>query len=152
MDNEKVSRRKFILDAGKTALAAALTSQMMGFEARASSGKPPLPMTPIVLDLTNQEYAELANVGKAMKIPNPHDAKKPIIVTRVSETDVAAFSSKCTHLGCEVKLPENNVIDCPCHHSKFNLSGKVIRGPAGKDLPAFSATLQGTTVTIKDMT
>jgi Rieske Fe-S protein len=151
MHNSKVTRRKFMVDAGKTALIAALTSQIMGFEAKASSGKPPLPMQPITLDLGKNEYAALAKVGGAMKIPNPHDAKKPIIVSRISETEVVAFSSKCTHFGCEVSLPENNIIDCHCHGSKFDAGGKVIHGPANKPLMAFAASLSGSTITIKDM-
>lgn len=151
MENNKVTRRKFIVDAGKTALVAALSSQVLGFEASASSGKPPLPMQPITLDLTKQEYAALAKVGGAMKIPAPQNAEKPIIVSRISETEVAAFSSKCTHFGCEVPIPENNVITCQCHGSKFDAGGKVIHGPASKPLKPFAATLSGTTITIKDM-
>lgn len=151
MENGKVTRRKFMVDAGKTALVAALTSQVLGFEARASSGKPPLPMQPITLDMGKNEYAALAKVGGAMKIPNPLDAKKPIIVSRISETEVAAFSSKCTHFGCEVPIPENNVITCQCHGSKFDAGGKVINGPASKPLQAFAASLSGMTITIKDM-
>jgi Rieske Fe-S protein len=150
MENTKVTRRKFMVDAGKTALLAALTSQVLGFEARASSGKAPLPIQPITLDLTKQEYAALTKAGGAMKIPNPQDAKKPIIVSRISETEVAAFSSKCTHFGCEVPLPQNNVITCQCHGSKFDAGGNVIHGPANKPLRAFAASLSGTTITIKD--
>jgi Rieske Fe-S protein len=150
MENNRVTRRKFMVDAGKTALVAALTSQVLSFEARASSGKAPLPMQPITLDLTKQEYTALTKVGGAMKIPDPHDAHKPIIVSRISETDVAAFSSKCTHFGCEVPLPENNSITCACHGSKFDAGGKLIQGPANKPLKAFTATLSGTTINIKD--
>jgi Rieske Fe-S protein len=151
MQNGKVTRRKFMVDAGKTALLAAIASQVMGVEAYASSAKPPLPMQPITLDLTKQEYAALTKVGGAIKIPDPHDAKKPIIASRISETEVAAFSSKCTHFGCEVPLPENNVITCQCHGSKFDAGGKVIHGPASKELKAFSASLSGMAITIKDM-
>jgi Rieske Fe-S protein len=151
MENLKVTRRKFMVDAGKTALMAALTSQVMGFEVQASSGKPPVPMQPITLDLGKPEYGALGKAGGAMKIPNPHDAKKPIIVSRISETEVAAYSSKCTHFGCEVPLPENNVITCQCHGSKFDAGGKVIHGPANKPLMAFAASLSGSVITIKDM-
>ena len=43
--------------------------------------------------------------------------------------------STCTHLGCELEY--NNAersFDCPCHGSRFNYDGKVIEGPAHKDL------------------
>ena len=41
----------------------------------------------------------------------------------------------CPHLGC--KLLYNSVEktwDCPCHGSRFDLSGKVISGPANRDI------------------
>lgn len=43
--------------------------------------------------------------------------------------------STCTHLGCELEY--NNAersFDCPCHGSRFNFDGKVLEGPATKDL------------------
>ena len=151
MDQNKLSRREFIRNVGTTALAAAIVSPVIGFQANASSGKPPLPMTPIMLDITKPDNDSLTKVGGAKKIPNPHDKHKPIIVRRTSETTVAAFSSKCTHFGCEVGLPENNVVLCPCHGSKFDAAGKVTHGPAKKDLKTFSAVLEGSIITIKDM-
>jgi Rieske Fe-S protein len=151
MDHNDITRREFIKKAGASALAAAIVSPVFGFEADASSGKPALPMQPIILDITKPDYTALAKINGALKIPNPHDKKKPIIVCRTSETAVTAFSSKCTHFGCEVGLPENNTITCPCHGSKFDATGKVIHGPARKNLPAFSAVLEGTNITIKDM-
>jgi|WetSurMetagenome_2_1015567.scaffolds.fasta_scaffold00396_12 Rieske Fe-S protein len=149
--SHSISRRDFLKKTGTTALAAAMAGPLVGMEADAASGKPPLPMQPITLDLSDANYTVLAKAGGAVKIPNPHDAKKPIIVSRVSDGEAAAFSSKCTHLGCEVPLPENNVITCPCHGSKFDASGKVTHGPAGKNLMQFSATISGNTLTIKDI-
>ncbi len=47
---------------------------------------------------------------------------------------VYAISTVCTHLGCIVKATEKG-FDCPCHGSKFNKDGSVVRGPAPKGLP-----------------
>jgi cytochrome b6-f complex iron-sulfur subunit len=152
MKNNEVTRREFIKGVGTAALATAVVSPFLGLEAQASSGKAPLPMKPIMLDITTSAYNALAAIGGSVKITNPHDAHRPIIVIRSSQSTVMAYSSKCTHFGCELNLPVNNVIACPCHGSKFDIYGKVLKGPAGKSLMAFSAVLDGSTVTITDLT
>ena len=46
-----------------------------------------------------------------------------------------ALPRKCTHLGCKVNFhEEENLVECPCHQSRFTIDGKVIHGPAKKDL------------------
>lgn len=47
---------------------------------------------------------------------------------------IFAVSTVCTHLGCIVKATEKG-FDCPCHGSKFNKDGSVLKGPAPKALP-----------------
>jgi cytochrome b6-f complex iron-sulfur subunit len=44
-----------------------------------------------------------------------------------------AISSVCTHLGCIVAVSENG-FQCPCHGSKYDENGKVIGGPAPRNL------------------
>lgn len=46
-----------------------------------------------------------------------------------------ALSRSCTHLGCELKFdPLSKKFICPCHKSEFDLEGKVLKGPALKNL------------------
>ncbi len=47
-----------------------------------------------------------------------------------------ALSRKCTHLGCKLNyLEETDILECPCHQSKFNsTTGTVIEGPAKRPL------------------
>ena len=48
-----------------------------------------------------------------------------------TEGKVNVFAINCSHLGCSYALNTNaNTFDCPCHGSRFNLDGTVLRGPA----------------------
>lgn len=51
-----------------------------------------------------------------------------------------AVSSVCTHLGCNVKRTATG-FECPCHGSRFDENGRVVRGPAPSPLAWFSLSL-----------
>jgi Rieske Fe-S protein len=45
------------------------------------------------------------------------------------------LSAACNHLGCMVHWnAAEKSWDCPCHGSRFDKYGKVINGPANRDL------------------
>jgi cytochrome b6-f complex iron-sulfur subunit len=49
-----------------------------------------------------------------------------------------ALSRRCTHLGCTVNYREKDgLLECPCHQSRFSPEGKVLHGPAEKELPRY---------------
>jgi len=60
----------------------------------------------------------------------------------LTEEGLRALYGVCTHLGCLPKwVPTNNRFECPCHGSKFQLSGQYIEGPAPRSLDAFIANV-----------
>jgi len=63
-----------------------------------------------------------------------------------------ALSARCTHLGCTLKKVQTDLktvsgknsgveFHCPCHGSKFNVSGARIAGPAQKPMQYIQITL-----------
>ena len=64
------------------------------------------------------------------------DDDDPAVLLKVSDTDVVAFSQKCTHLGCVVYFEADaNRWHCPCHEGNFEaLTGDVISGPPTRPL------------------
>ncbi|MGK7915176.1 MAG: FAD-dependent oxidoreductase [Prochloraceae cyanobacterium] len=51
-----------------------------------------------------------------------------------------AISLTCTHQGCTVQKQADGKFLCPCHGALYDRQGKVIRGPAQRDLPRFKIT------------
>ena len=95
----------------------------------------------LVLDLNESRYHALNTVGNGLKIEITRQ-EKPLIVTRVSATQVAAFSSQCTHAGYEILLPEQGVLACSSGHGgAFDLTGRLLTGPPKSNLPSYPAQL-----------
>ncbi|HHD63353.1 MAG TPA: ubiquinol-cytochrome c reductase iron-sulfur subunit [Desulfobulbaceae bacterium] len=56
-----------------------------------------------------------------------------------------AVSRTCTHLGCRVNfLEDKQIIECPCHQSRFSPRGKVLSGPAKKNLTTLAVVTKKT--------
>jgi nitrite reductase/ring-hydroxylating ferredoxin subunit len=65
-----------------------------------------------------------------------------------------SISRECTHLGCRVNFSEEDgLLVCPCHGSRFTTVGKVIQGPALKNLSKLPVTYsrsEGYIVTLEE--
>ena len=102
----------------------------------------------ILIDLTLAANQALASPGGAQYVALGANSNG-LIVYRVSNTEVSAFSSRCTHLGCTVNLPSNGVATCPCHGSRFGTSGQVLGGPATLPLTQYAASLDADLIRIQ---
>jgi Rieske Fe-S protein len=159
MHGKRISRRKFIVEVTGGSLLAVLglplLAQAQAPQAPAEPPAPDAPPTPPApaapaapaaadmrtLDLQEAAFKDLNEAGKGVYLPLGKN-DKPLIVWRQSQTVVKAFSSKCTHKGCEVKLPKDGELKCPCHWAKFGPDGKPTRGPAKTALPEYPAELK----------
>ncbi|BAB74484.1 FAD-dependent oxidoreductase [Nostoc sp. PCC 7120 = FACHB-418] len=55
-------------------------------------------------------------------------------VFAVESGSETAISLTCTHQGCTVKKSTDGKYRCPCHGAEFAADGKVLKGPAKRDL------------------
>jgi Rieske Fe-S protein len=82
-------------------------------------------------------------LGKASGYANP------IVIARVRQDQFAALDAICTHQRCTVEYNALNLtLDCPCHGSTYEVTGTVVSGPAPRALTVFTATSDGTNLTI----
>jgi glycine/D-amino acid oxidase-like deaminating enzyme/nitrite reductase/ring-hydroxylating ferredoxin subunit len=59
-----------------------------------------------------------------------------LAVYRDHEGELHECLAACPHLGCIVQWNSGQATwDCPCHGSRFDAYGRVINGPANRDLP-----------------
>lgn len=89
------------------------------------------------------QYTDLVTGGDVNSVDEI--AKDSGAVLRRGLTKVAVYrdekgmlherSAVCPHLGCIIDWnPSEKTWDCPCHGSRFDKLGKVINGPANKEL------------------
>jgi menaquinol-cytochrome c reductase iron-sulfur subunit len=65
-------------------------------------------------------------------------------VVKQTDQQVVAFAPQCTHLGCAYHWDESHKnFLCPCHTSTFDISGKVLTGPAPRPLDRYEAKVDG---------
>jgi cytochrome b6-f complex iron-sulfur subunit len=71
------------------------------------------------------------------------------LTTNAQEFKIQALYRKCVHLGCSVPhCSKSMLFECPCHGSKYRLSGEYYGGPAPRGLDRFPVALEGDTVVV----
>ncbi len=87
--------------------------------------------------LNIDQHPPLATPGGMVAI-HPAGVRKPIIVIRAENNAFQVMSSKCPHLGCTVRWDdEQQNIVCPCHGSRFDDKGGLLKGPAKQALSQY---------------
>jgi cytochrome b6-f complex iron-sulfur subunit len=80
--------------------------------------------------------------------------KEPAIVIHTQTGQYKAFMARCTHLGCVVKYEGEGVphLNCNCHGSQFDLTGKNLNGPAPRPLVPLRVSIEGKALVISRIT
>jgi len=143
------SRRALLRGLAMTAAGAALAA-CRGSEAGAdgsTDGDAALPIAAMCganmcIDLTNPAAGALTAIGGTVIIGVPGDR---VIVLRDTDTTFVVLSDICTHAGCSVGFDVAlDQMTCPCHGSRFTLTGSVARGPARQPLKQYISTYDTT--------
>jgi Rieske Fe-S protein len=145
MEKKDYDRRAFCVDGMKLIVGAGAVLALSQCSTKEALGSEDHSLK---VDINQSENAALKTVGGAVYVANPSDTQRDIIVYRKSESEVSAFSSRCSHQGVKVELVKNGVAVCPAHKSAFDGDGKVIKGPASSNLTSYPATLEGSVILI----
>jgi len=132
------SRRTVLRGVGSTGAVAAvaLTVSACGGDDVASA---PATTAPAAASGTALTKVADVPVGGGVVLP---DVK--LVVTQPTAGQFTAYSSTCTHSGCQVTAVKDGFIDCACHGSRF----AVATGAPTSDSPA-KTPLAATAVTVK---
>ena len=113
---------------------------------------------------TETQLADLASLNDQLKDPESEISTQPAYITgidRALRPALLVVEGLCTHLGCAPKFrPEVGAADlggdewvggffCPCHGSKFDLSGRVYAGvPASANLVVPPYSFEGDNILV----
>lgn len=139
------SRREFVV----TTAAAVAAATGCGGGSPTAPGPTPTP-TPPGTSPPNEVRVPLPAVGVTVAATGQLLTPLPLAITRLTETKVVAVSRICTHMGCTVSLPVASLLtlNCPCHGSRFEVTGQVVNGPAERPLASFPTVIVGNQVVV----
>jgi cytochrome b6-f complex iron-sulfur subunit len=70
-------------------------------------------------------------------------------LTGAKAAGMQALYRKCVHLGCSVPhCSQSMLFECPCHGSKYRLTGEYYGGPAPRGLDRFPISVKGGKVVV----
>lgn len=135
-----VARRDFTKFMVLTSFAFVVGQLWIGVQNTVRKGRGKPPVRPIA------QLSQLP-VGSTIVFTYPGQDDHCLLIRR-SETEVLAYSQKCTHLSCAV-VPRMNDghLFCPCHEGLFDMtSGRPIAGPPRRPLPRITLDIRRDTI------
>jgi Rieske Fe-S protein len=94
------------------------------------------------------EFPMLQAVGGGL-VGEAQGMAEPLAIARDGESTFFVTRAVCTHMTCTLRFNQLTAsLMCPCHGSSFEFDGKVINGPATKDLSRMTVEFDGQTLRI----
>lgn len=136
------SRRNFVAKLGNASVTAVCLGAVPWLTACASVPYAAAARTPGRLSVPISAFGD----GSGVLVEFPEEGM-PIYVHRQAEDRFTAVLTRCSHRGCEAE-PNGERIVCPCHGSEYTPDGRVLQGPARRDLTRFPTTVEAGSVVI----
>lgn len=104
-------------------------------------------------------YVNARHSEKHLEVSKNSLGEEPFVLVRYPEQNSPIYLGKrpggsyraifleCTHKQCTVN-PTGELFTCPCHASKYDLEGRLLKGPARQDLYSFKVTADADTIYI----
>ncbi|MEO7997340.1 MAG: Rieske 2Fe-2S domain-containing protein [Gemmatimonadaceae bacterium] len=147
-----VSRRNFLGATCATLLASVLAACGGGADSVGGVTEPPpsgsTTFTGGVVTLQLSQIPALtATNGHQVLALTDGGRRADLVIINVGGT-YKAFTSICTHEGCSVNGYTGQRMVCPCHGSEYDLTGKVVAGPAPLPLREYTVVLNSAAQTL----
>jgi cytochrome b6-f complex iron-sulfur subunit len=90
--------------------------------------------------------AALADVPEGGSLLKEDLTRQKFLLVRSGE-NIRAFSTACTHLGCQVHWnPAGKTFFCPCHDGVFDADGNPVSGPPPSPLAQKTVKIRGSSI------
>ncbi len=100
------------------------------------------------MEVKLSDYPVLREPGGSAAVRIP-EVLLDVVVVHTQDGCYTAIWSICTHGACTVAyVPQERLMECPCHGSRFGEDGQVLRGPAARPLSVFRTIREGESVWI----
>lgn len=130
MEKENYNRRDFLKSSLKTIAIGSIALSSLDIKKLFAEAEKENLLIGKTINLS--DYPELQSVGG-------HAVIGKTFISRTGDSKFLVLSMVCTHKKCDVDFTGEG-FECPCHGSTFSSTGKVLSGPATKNLKSYKAT------------
>ena len=104
----------------------------------------------ILINIQDAQYQSLISTGGSAVTSSNSIDSLGLLLLRSSETQIKAFSRRCTHSSYRVNAfnSQGLAVCSSGHGGSFNTSGQVAAGPPNANLTSYNTSLENDTLTI----
>jgi cytochrome b6-f complex iron-sulfur subunit len=133
--SKTMNRQAFFRLLGVGFSAITVANSLSACESHAEDLAPNSDALDMTIQLDDARYANLQKAGGYTSVENR------VIVAHIQANQYVALALKCTHEGTSlVYRADNNLFYCPLDQSRYDITGKVLAGPATQPLARYNVS------------